>query len=413
MRRPLALLAVGTTFLLACGQVAEGDPSDGAGGQGTGAGPSAGGASSGGGTSPTGGQSSSGGGSSGSGGSGGGDGGSGGSGGAGSGGQDTASGGQGSGGEQGLCPGVVPECDPGEQGCNVRGETYTCDECGLMDLQGEACVRLLASDKELGMVCSVRGEKELKCAAGDEEWAPTIEYPMEMEEFPTAIRLPDDATISAPTLAYCWLDEAGGIDCGEHDSFGIPPNLVGGSVCTDLAVSENPFACALCDGDLECGGTGFGSVSAPDVRQVVISDANALWLTNAGSVYYQFEQEEPALPGTYSFLFVDDAMNPCGIREDGALVCASAPIDGTAYELEGDFVRGSAAGNLRCVIGTDGTITCKDLVEGQYLPAFAPAGSDFVDVAASNQKSCALTKGGAVVCFNAEGLLDAFAAKLN
>jgi len=408
MRRSFSLIVLGTGLMGACGQVAPPGSPDGDGGQNTGGGaPAGGGESSSGGASPSGGESSSGGSVGESGGS------VGESGGSGSGGEDNASGGQGTGGDGTICPGIVPECEPHGFGCSERGESYTCSECGVIELQGTACVRLLASDKEMGTVCTVRGEKELKCAGGDEEWSPTLDYPLEVEEFPTAFRLADDTSSTGQPLAFCSIDEAGSIGCTEHDYLAFETNGLGGTDCTDVALSDIPVACTLCAGHLACEGGGLVDISIDDVMQVAISDLNAFWLTSAGEIYYGYQPDAPVLPGTYSFLFVDDNITPCGIRDDGDLVCGSWDEEGTTYELAGDFVRGSGVSSRTCVIGVDGTLTCVSLVEGAFEPIFSPPGSDFVEVAVSSTKSCALTRAGVVVCWNEEGLMDEFAAKLN
>lgn len=388
---------LGTVLVVACGQVQPPGSADGAGGQNTGGGGPAGGTTASGGGSQSGGESSSGGSESG-----------------GSSGGDSALGGQGSGGDGTICPGIVPQCEPGLAGCSERGETYTCSECGVIQLQGEACVRLLTSDKEMGTVCTVRGEKELQCAGGDATWSPELDYPTELEEFIVALRLPDDTSSSGEPLAVCYIDEQGSIGCVESQALEFAASALGGSGCTDFALSDMSIACRLCEGHLNCEGQGTAGLSADDVLQVAISDTNAFWLTTGGEIHYHVEPDEPFLPGKYSFLFVDDNLTPCGIRDDGDLVCASWSEDGTNYELAGDFVTGSGgAGDRRCVIDAGGTLSCFAIVDGEFQPIFSPPSGDFVEVAVSQNKSCALTRAGAVVCWNEEGLLDEFAAKLN
>jgi len=394
MRRSFSLIVLGTGLMVACGQVAPSESHDGYPGGGA---PAGGGESSSGG-SESGGESSSGGSESG---------------GSGSGGEDTASGGQGTGGDGTFCPGIVPECEPYVVGCSELGETYACSECGVIELQGEACVRLLAADKEIGTVCTVLGEKELRCAGGDEEWSPTLDYPIELEEFPTAFRLADDTSATGQPLAFCWIDGAGAIGCTEHEYLALETHGLGGTDCTDVALSDVPVVCTLCDGHLACQGGGLVDISIDDVLQVAISDVNAFWLTSAGEIFYGYQPDAPFLPGTYSFLFVDDNLTPCGIRDDGALVCGSWDEAGATHELAGDFVTGSGVSSRTCVIGVDGTLTCVSLVDGAFEPIFSPSGSDFTEVAVSSTKSCALTRAGAVVCWNEEGLMDEFAAKLN
>jgi len=398
VRGSFRFFVLGTALVLACGQVQPPGSADGAGGQNPGGGGPAGGTTSSGGVSPSGGESSSGGSESG-----------------GTGGDASALGGQGSGGDGTLCPGIVPECEPHEVGCSQRGETYTCSECGEIELQGEACVRLLASDKEMGVVCTVRGEDELKCAGGDETWSPELDYPTQLAEFIVALRLPDDTSSTGEPLAVCWIDEQGSIGCIESQGLAFAVGALGGTDCTDFAVSDSSIACPLCAGQLSCTGPSSGDLSVDDVRQVALSDTNAFWLTGEGEIYYQFEPEEgPFLPGNYSFLFVDDNVTPCGIRDDGDLVCASWSEEGATYELAGDFVTGSGgAGDRRCVIDASGTLSCFAIVDGEFQPIFSPPGGDFVEVAVSLNKSCALSRAGAVVCWNEDGLLDEFAAKLN
>jgi len=322
------------------------------------------------------------------------------------------SGGQGSGGESPLCPGVVPECEPGVQGCSERGETYLCTECGAMDLQGESCVRLLVSDKELGQVCAVRGETELLCAGGPLDWNTELEFPLALAEFPSVFRLPDDAsTLSG--LGYCWIDEGGDLGCSADLT--VPA----GSDCTDLALSDSwntgsLGTCTLCAGQLDCT-TGTSELSVEDVAQVALSDTTPFWLTSDGSIHDPYG-EEPVLTGSYSSLIAHDNGLPCGIRDDGALVCgvyATGSDPAQQLVLEGDFVRGSASLLGVCVIDTSGAVSCFSLEGESFEPAFSPEGNEFVEVALTNAKACGLTRAGVVVCWDGEGLLDEFSAKLN
>lgn len=313
-----------------------------------------------------------------------------------------AAGGQGSGGAPPFCPGVIAECMPGTQACSPRGERTTCSECGEIELANESCVRLLASDKELGMLCTVRGERELLCAGGSLEWA-DVTFPIELPSFVAKLRLPDDvSSVSIAPIPYCFVTEDGGFGCAEGLS---PP---GASGCTDLVLSDGPKFCSLCNGTLEC-----PDAAATSVVAVAISDTYPFWLNVDGEIHWPVN-DELQLPGTYESFFMDDNMVPCGIEADGTLVCADVDFVEPPTEVEGPFVRGSAGpGYRRCAIGEDGTLTCFTLQAGIATPAFAPPGNDFTEVVVSSLTSCALTRLGEVVCWDAEGLLTELSDQLN
>lgn len=315
---------------------------------------------------------------------------------------NAATGGSGSGGEPPLCPAIVPVCEPGSEGCSHRGETYLCTECGQMDLQGQACTRLITADKEAGLICVIHGEDELSCVGGATEWSEALEFPVPLPGFATKLSLPDDSTGSTQAIAYCFIDETQAIGCTE----GL--TAPGSGACTDVAVTDGPTVCSVCDGTLVCS---RDDVNVPDVTAVVASDSAYIWLNAAGKLHWSV-LDEPVLPGTFSSFFVDDNQTPCGIEPGGELVCAREGSDETVG-LSGPFVQGSAgSAGLRCAVAESGELSCFVFDEDGLAPSFSPVGT-FTQVAVSIDRACALTQVGEVVCWDTEGLLDDWTERLN
>lgn len=270
-------------------------------------------------------------------------------------------------------------------------------------LQGTDCARLLASDKEGGLVCVVRGERQLVCAGGPAGWSPELEFPVELPAFATKLSLPDDSTTSTTEIAYCAISNDESLFC----TAGIAP--LGGTECTDVAVSDGPSACSICGGTLEC-----PDLSVPGVEQVVLVDYLPHWLDSQGEVHWSIASE-PILPGHYVFLFLDDFQTPCGIEDDGDLICAlDAGGTGNVVEVPGPFVDGAGqAGGARCAISPTGSATCFAIGDGDTVPIFAPPQTDLTRLVATQNAFCALTRAGAVVCWNSEGPLPDLSDPLN
>ena len=270
-------------------------------------------------------------------------------------------------------------------------------------LDGTDCVRLLTSDKEGGLVCVVRGERQLVCAGGFVTWSQTLEFPIELPAFPTKVSLPDDSTGTGPEIAFCAINEEGGLFC----SAGITP--LGGTDCSDVSLSDASRACSICQGTLEC--PNLSAVAS--TKQVVVVDGSAFWLDDEGEVHWPFSPE-PVLPGKFVFFFLDDFQVPCGIREDGDLICA---LDSGATDfvtVPGPFVDGAGLiGDARCMIDPGGRATCFTIEDGDVVPAFAPSDADFTHVTGTQGTFCALTQRGTVVCWNGEGLLPEISDPLN
>jgi len=304
-----------------------------------------------------------------------------------------------------ICPGIVAECEPGSAGCDDRGETYTCSACGQMEPSGEQCARLLASDKEVGLFCVVRGERDLVCGGTPVEFRDDLVFPMELDHVVRQLRLPDDATSFADPTTHCFIDDDGSVGC-------TAPELVpvGTAPCSDVSITDGHVVCTVCNGELQCPNR---DLVVDDVKAVIGSDAMPFWLDDAGEIHWPIT-EEPFVSGTYVSFFMDDNQVPCGIEADGDFGCAPDAAGGAAIEVAGPFVRGTAAGlHYLCAITPQGTIDCFQLEDGAKAPRYSPPGDGFTQIASSQLRFCALDALGSVTCWDHVGLLEDLSQQLN
>jgi hypothetical protein len=264
-----------------------------------------------------------------------------------------------------------------------------CAACGEEQRTDQSCAHDLVAQKETGFVCALYGGSNVYCVGGEAEWNPVFETPLDLGAPTSSIAV--EADISA---AICFVQN-GSIGCTQTYS----PETV--NDCSRVAIDQGAL-CSLCDGHMSC--TDSAQTEVDDVRTMVISDSFVTWLTMDGSI--ESALGSPLMPGSYVHLDVDDEIRACGVRQDGALVCATSGGNNAAFlEQPGDYIQVSAGyAGRRCALTAGGEVDCFEFSDQGFSPAFSPEGSSFVQVVSASDKSCALSRAGKVQCWDTDVL---------
>lgn len=292
------------------------------------------------------------------------------------------------------CGDAPSTCTPQTEVCHPKSGTMTqCDECGqpVDSANGAPCARIVVTDKESNAVCIVTGERSLHCFPtwlGNIGTTPTFEAELP-DDIVRVVPMGDGAQVTS--MEICALTAQGALYCR---SGGDEFVQVKESGCTDVAVTDDPIICALCDGATSCDDT-----SALEGEIAVDAADNFVYrLTEEG--VYQGALEDPVLVGS----FVDIAANHdgavCGLTETGGLDC-TADVRTIHAQADGPFAAVSM-GQWPHVCGVDaqGRGTCFNMLTEEEVPL---PNKTWVSISSSTIDSCGLTVQGQVLCWTLEG----------
>lgn|GEM_PF-1855783 len=308
------------------------------------------------------------------------------------------------GGSGGSTGGATNGCETPASGCLAEdelvcddlGQLQRCDACLQHQPEGEECLRLLAIDRESGMMCAVRGTRELVCVGGEYDWKEPHWGSFQLPEAPTDFAL-SEMTTTASLPESCWINAAKEAKCSWD------PEEIQGVDCAHVLAASGPAMVAICDGSLVSSNLAIATDPVP-ASGLALSDLTVIWLDPSGNMQAT-HSSNAILEGSFVDLVLSDLGGLCGIRDDGALVCLHYEGQGP-FELAGNFTQvGGSGDNVKCSLGGDGTIACFSLDETGFSPAFSPTGNHFVSLVSGHNESCARTRAGAAVCWNEEGLV--------
>jgi hypothetical protein len=222
-------------------------------------------------------------------------------------------------------------------------------------------------------------------------------YAIVLPQFPVVLGIGND-TQSAEALGYSLINEGGEVLC--HQTIAGPAPE--GVDCTDVAIGSQA-TCSVCQGSLGCTGV---DVSEEGVQMVDASNATVVWSTLSGELRVPEGFPQP-MTGRFLDFVLSDSTDLCGIRDDGALACRSDSVSGETVEVAGNFVSlGGNSNELKCALGSDGTVRCFVFSADALTPTFAPEGESFTRVVTGAQMGCALQRRGVVTCWDTEGLIS-------
>ena len=290
------------------------------------------------------------------------------------------------------CSGIEPTCTPGETLCEpITGRLTSCSDCGeALPAEGEACVRLLASDKESNNFCVVKSSSHLECWPSWGE-ADKSEISADVVE----LLLPDDGSTQRP-VKPCSRERSGKYSC-----IGVGPNC---------KVAQGDYGvCAVCDGKLQCD----QQITVPDspldsLIDVSISDSSAFLLSSRG-VEAPGVPARPPVPSRSASakLFVDHQSAGCVVSEGHQLSCWLTLLEQLRPASWKNNYRKVVPTTLphACALDEARQLRCGDIF-ADTTPA--PVGSgDVLDFAASSSMVCSLSVTGKVSCWRVGETLEA------
>jgi hypothetical protein len=246
-------------------------------------------------------------------------------------------------------------------------------------------VRDLATDKESGIACVLRGARELICwniAAPD-----ALSWTLEAPKDAVSVFLPDDASMAFLNgFAGCFLKTDGSAWC---------PTLPapGAFDCQQVIVMDQPAShvCSLCAGKVRCGGFAEQEVPEGAVDEIAGVDGELFW--RKGQLLFRGSGGDPAtLAGVSVKLDVFHDGTPCVLGDDGTVRCANTS------DFETDFVTLSVASSpFVCGLDSLGRASCINFENGQRTRMSV---STSAELSATLGGVCVRSPAGEVACYN-------------
>jgi hypothetical protein len=290
------------------------------------------------------------------------------------------------------CVGITPACKPGETVCEpVTGRLTTCSDCGeALPPEGDACVRLLASDKESNNFCVVKSNSHLECWPS---WGETDKSVVSGDV--VELLLPDDGASQRP-IKPCLRERSGDYSCS------------GAGAGCKVALGDSG-ACAVCDGKLYCD----PQITVPDAPNeslidVSITDSSAFLLSSRG---VELPGVPARLPGPWrsaaAKLLVDHQSAGCVVSERHELSCWLTLLEPLRPPSWKNSYRKVVPTTLphACALDEARQLRCGDIFADEAPAPLGP--SDVVDFAASNSMVCSLSVAGKVSCWRIGQALEA------
>ncbi|HEX2874472.1 MAG TPA: hypothetical protein VHP33_24630 [Polyangiaceae bacterium] len=290
------------------------------------------------------------------------------------------------------CLGITPACQPGESICEpVTGRLTTCSDCGEpLPAEGEACVRLLASDKESNNFCVVKSNSHLECWPG---WGETDKSVVSGDV--VELLLPDDAATQRP-IKPCLRERSGNYSCS------------GAGAGCKVALGD-AGACAVCDGKLYCD----PQITVPDALNeslidVSITDSSAFLLSSRG---VELPGVPARLPGPWrsasAQLLVDHQSAGCVVSERHELSCWLTLLEPLRPPSWKNTYRKVVPTTLphACALDDARQLRCGDIFVDTTPQPVGPA--DVLNFAASTSMVCSLSVTGKVSCWRIGQALEA------
>jgi hypothetical protein len=289
------------------------------------------------------------------------------------------------------CVGITPACEPGESVCEpVTGRLTTCSDCGeALPSEGEACVRLLASDKESNNFCIVKSLDLLECWPG---WGQTDKSVVSGDV--VEVLLPDDAALQRP-ITPCLRERSGTSSC------------IGAGPGCKVALGDSG-ACAVCDGKLHCD----PQITVPNAPNeslidVSITDSSAFLLSSRG-VEAPGVVARPAGPwrSAAAKLLVDHQSAGCVVSERHELSCWLSLLEPLRAPTWNASYRKVVPTTLphACALDEARQLRCGDIFADTTPQPVGP--SNVLDFAASTSMVCSLSVAGKVSCWRVGQALE-------
>ena len=292
----------------------------------------------------------------------------------------------------GPCDGIEPTCEPGETVCEpVTGRLTTCSECGeALPAEGEACVRLLASDKESNNFCVIKSNSQLECWPSWGETDKSVVSPDVVE-----LLLPDDGASQHP-VKPCLRERSGKYSC-----IGVGPGC-------KVAQGDNGL-CAICNGKLQCD----QQITVPDspldsLIDVSITDSSAFLLSSRGVEAPGVAARQPVpSPSAAAKLLVDHQSAGCVVTESQQLSCWLTLLEPLRSPSWKNSYRKVVPTTLphACALDDARQLRCGDIFADTTPAPVGP--SDVLDFAASSSMVCSLSVTGKVSCWRVGETLEA------
>jgi alpha-tubulin suppressor-like RCC1 family protein len=230
-----------------------------------------------------------------------------------------------------------------------------------------------------------------------------------------------DLAVSASTS--CALDHSGQLHCWgtEATNYTVLADRPAGAF-SELDVHYT-LGCAIDgNGDLECWGDSgqptvdnssspFHDINVGWKHYCALKDNGAMFCGGDATGFYPTPCTDCGQQvGSWKDIDVDDNVNWCGVRSNGAIDCwgnfTYAPPIGN------DFTKVTVGSLFGCGLRTDGSIECFGIQNGNSSTDFdqvtdAPIGTGFVDVEAGRESACALDAAGNATCWG-RGLHNSF-----